>query len=114
MSGRMTVRYCGCGDDWAVVDPDHVPTPEDDGVYAHGFETENKAWEFIHEMCMRKAWKVEHTPDANPFAPGGQNASQLVSTASSRLAITENSLDESKGQNAAGRRGGTALPSQNQ
>jgi hypothetical protein len=84
MSGRMTVRYCGCGDDWAVVDPDHVPTPEDDGVYAHGFETENKAWEFIHEMCMRKAWKVEHTPDANPFAPGGQNTSMKLPTSVNR------------------------------
>lgn len=66
----MAVAWCGCSKDWAVIDPDITPTEFDDGVYAHGFESETEASVYIREFDPNNppAWKVEYT-DWSSFDP---------------------------------------------
>jgi hypothetical protein len=68
---RMMTAWCGCSEDWAVVNPDHTPTDFDDGVYAHGFESEAEAAAYMREFDPKNppAWKVEYT-DEDPFDIG--------------------------------------------
>jgi hypothetical protein len=45
------VAYCGCdGSDWAVIDPTVTPDESDDGVYAHGFASEQEAFDYIEVL----------------------------------------------------------------
>jgi len=73
---RMTVAWCGCSDDWAVVDADVTPTPEDDGVFAHGFESEADAAAYMHDFDPKNppAWSITFTDPADaPFKRGGRS-----------------------------------------
>jgi hypothetical protein len=65
---RMITAWCGCSKDWAVVDPDHAPTQEDDGVYAHGFDSEVEASAYIRDFDPQNppAWKIVETDDDPP------------------------------------------------
>src|SRR5262249_54514014 len=67
---RMAVAWCGCSDDWAVIDPDKVPTDFDNGVYAHGFDSEAEAAAaaYIRDFDPMNplAWKIVETDD-DPF-----------------------------------------------
>jgi hypothetical protein len=70
MNRKKKVVYCGCSDDWAIVDPDIVPTQEDNGVYIHGFESEQEALDFIPVLEREPplAWKIVYTDDSEaPF-----------------------------------------------
>jgi hypothetical protein len=38
----MATAWCGCSDDWAVINPDKTPTEFESGVFAHGIDSERK------------------------------------------------------------------------
>jgi hypothetical protein len=65
---RMTVAWCGCSNDWAVIDADKTPTDFDNGVFAHGFISEAEAEQFIRDFDPENppAWKIQET-DESPF-----------------------------------------------
>lgn len=64
---RLAIAYNGDGD-WAVVDPDSVPTEFDDGMFAFGFESVAEAAAYIREYDPENppAWKIKDTDD-DPF-----------------------------------------------
>jgi hypothetical protein len=76
---KKKVVFCGCSDDWAIVDPDHVPTAEDNGVYAHGFENEREAFAFIGLLeadIPGLSYWVPISTDEDPFEQIGEHHSK--------------------------------------
>jgi hypothetical protein len=60
---RMAVTVCGCSDDWAVIDPDKTPTDFDNGVFAHGFDSEAEAEAYIRDFDPENPpkWEIVET-----------------------------------------------------
>jgi hypothetical protein len=47
---KFAVVYCGCSDDWALIDPTVTPDEHDSGRYAHGFDSEQEALDYIEAV----------------------------------------------------------------
>jgi hypothetical protein len=69
---RMTIAWCGCSNDLAVIDADCKPTDFDNGVFVHGFDSVAEAEEYIRGFDPQNppAWKVKYTDD-DPFERRG-------------------------------------------